>query len=442
MSRAARPAAPALADPRATWRVETVIPPEGVPLPFRIAELGTRLFAQVTDLVLTLLFLGLLVLTLGLTLGSGEYLAVIATLGFFFLRLPYYILSEIYWNGATLGKRLAGIKVINAQGGSLDIHAIVLRNLLKEAEVFLPLGLALGMGDFDGFGRLSALAWCILVALIPLRSRRNQRLGDIWPARWWSTAPMRCCCPMLHGVDRGQPAGGRRVQLRRRAARPLRGVRVADARRPVAQPRGEGARAPPRPGRLPADGRGDPGDLRAHRLSGRGAARSTGFPARLLSRPASFPGGTPAVRRTPCGQASPAPATGRPAIGIARRPGGLPGRRHGGKLGPDQKRDREKGTCEHDRHVNGPGPAAGHRRHHLGKLCDLLSPVRADLPDRLCGLQLWHAGIRAVPGIRRGNRPCRPGPFQCRRHRHLSGGDRHSGPVLWPRRGRHSAAGL
>jgi uncharacterized RDD family membrane protein YckC len=179
MSRAARPAAPALADPRATWRVETVIPPEGVPLPFRIAELGTRLFAQVTDLVLTLLFLGLLVLTMGLTLGSGEYLAVIATLGFFFLRLPYYILSEIYWNGATLGKRLAGIKVINAQGGSLDIHAIVLRNLLKEAEVFLPLGLALGMGDFDGFGRLSALAWCILVALIPLRSRRNQRLGDI-----------------------------------------------------------------------------------------------------------------------------------------------------------------------------------------------------------------------------------------------------------------------
>jgi uncharacterized RDD family membrane protein YckC len=150
MSRAARPAAPALADPRATWRVETVIPPEGVPLPFRIAELGTRLFAQVTDLVLTLLFLGLLVLTMGLTLGSGEYLAVIATLGFFFLRLPYYILSEIYWNGATLGKRLAGIKVINAQGGSLDIHAIVLRNLLKEAEVFLPLGLALGMGDFDG----------------------------------------------------------------------------------------------------------------------------------------------------------------------------------------------------------------------------------------------------------------------------------------------------
>lgn len=171
--------APPPRDRKAIWRVAEVVPPEGVPIPFRIAGLGARVYAQTVDILLSLLFLGLLLLLLAVTVGPGEYLFVVASLGYFFLRLPYYVLSEIAWNGATLGKRLAGLRVIDASGGPLTIHALTVRNLLKEAEVFLPAGMVLGIGGMEGVGRLLALGWIGLALAIPLFNRRRQRLGDL-----------------------------------------------------------------------------------------------------------------------------------------------------------------------------------------------------------------------------------------------------------------------
>lgn len=170
---------PALPDRRALWKIVEVTPPEGVPIPFRVAGLSARVYAQVVDILLSLLFLGLLLLALALTVGPGEYLWVVASLGYFFLRLPYYVLSEIAWNGATLGKRLTGLRVVSAGGGPLTIHALTVRNLLKEAEVFLPAGLVVGIGGMDGWGRLIAAGWIVLALAIPLLNTRRQRLGDI-----------------------------------------------------------------------------------------------------------------------------------------------------------------------------------------------------------------------------------------------------------------------
>ena len=157
-----------------------LMPPEGVPLNLPIAALGTRLAAQITDVVLTGLgavALVLLLLALGAT--SPQTLMAVAALMFFVIRIPYYVMTELAWNGQTLGKRLMKIKVVSHDGGSLTTHSLVLRNLMKEAEIFLPGTLLLTLNTESPVASLIALAWVIGVLLVPLLNRYRMRLGDM-----------------------------------------------------------------------------------------------------------------------------------------------------------------------------------------------------------------------------------------------------------------------
>ncbi len=170
------------AAPRARVRHHTLVllPPEGVPIHLTLPSLGTRLGAQVIDFLITGLLTGLLGAALifsGAATPDAE--AAILSLLLLLVGTPFYMGCELLMNGRTPGKRLTGIRVVSLDGAGLSTHQVVVRNLLKEVEIFLPLQLL----PFVALGRtatsVAILAWTIVVIVVPWRSRARQRIGDI-----------------------------------------------------------------------------------------------------------------------------------------------------------------------------------------------------------------------------------------------------------------------
>ncbi len=161
-------------------RIEQFVPPEGVPIDFAVASLGARLGAQCLDLIFT--YLVVLLCAFALIWGAMlpmEAASTLIVLLAFLLRVPYYILSELIWNGRTLGKRIVGVRVVNVEGRRLTPHQVTARNLMKEVEFFTPLTLVFAAPDMSGWGIALTLAWVLVIAIVPLANRRRQRLGDI-----------------------------------------------------------------------------------------------------------------------------------------------------------------------------------------------------------------------------------------------------------------------
>lgn len=155
-------------------------PPESVPITFRLSTLGARFGAQTLDILIT--YGGVLLAIIGLTWAgafSWNGLITFYALLTFLMRVPYYILSELVWNGRTLGKRMVGIRVISLDGRRLTPHQIVARNLMKEVEVFLPLATLFGASTMDIWLGGALAAWMIATLLVPVFSKLNQRLGDM-----------------------------------------------------------------------------------------------------------------------------------------------------------------------------------------------------------------------------------------------------------------------
>jgi uncharacterized RDD family membrane protein YckC len=157
-----------------------LISPEGVALTLPVAGVGVRISAQIIDMVITMIGAVCLLIVAGyLGQTAPNTWKAIATLLFFAIRVPYYVFAELLWNGQTLGKRLMKIKVISHDGGPLSANALVLRNLMKEAEVFLPATLVLALAPSDPLATLAALAWILIGLSIPFFDRYRRRLGDM-----------------------------------------------------------------------------------------------------------------------------------------------------------------------------------------------------------------------------------------------------------------------
>ncbi|MDR9772821.1 RDD family protein [Rhizobium hidalgonense] len=161
-------------------RVEQFIPPEGVPITFAIGSIGSRLGAQILDIIFTAILIftcGFVIAFTGILPSNVEAMLIIL-LGFL-VRTPYYILSELIWNGRTLGKKITGIRVINASGRRLTPHQVTARNLMKEVEIFGPMSLLASIEYQSAWENGLAGAWLLVVVIVPLANRRRQRLGDI-----------------------------------------------------------------------------------------------------------------------------------------------------------------------------------------------------------------------------------------------------------------------
>lgn len=181
-------------------RLRALATPEGVALPVTLAGRGARAAALALDLALVLGgFIAVLILlgAIGLSLvqievgatGVAEFLFVILIIAFFLSRYAYFLIFELGPRGATPGKRALGIRVaaraVGGRGARLTAEAVIARNLLRDAELFLPLGWIVGgMAGEMGVAGWAAAVWLLVFALFPFFNRDALRAGDLVAGTW------------------------------------------------------------------------------------------------------------------------------------------------------------------------------------------------------------------------------------------------------------------
>ena len=172
---------------RGRRRKREIVTPEGVPVTVEIADYGERAVAFVIDLAIWLLLtlaIYIPVLSLiGRTRGNLIVIAIALFIGFF-IRNCYFVYFEMAWRGATPGKRIVGLRVIDHNGGPLVAAAVIARNLTREVEMFIPLGMLIGGGGQTINGgidwkELALLAWVLFCLAIPASNRDRMRGGDL-----------------------------------------------------------------------------------------------------------------------------------------------------------------------------------------------------------------------------------------------------------------------
>jgi uncharacterized RDD family membrane protein YckC len=169
---------------RRDWRRRReIVTPEGVPLTVELAQFSERAIALIIDLLICFgVGVAILLAVAFLSfhgLGAVIFFAVL-NLMVFFLRVLYFIHFELSGRGATPGKRVAGIRVIDRRGGPLRASAVIARNLTRELEVFIPIGILLTAGaGGGGWGSLLAIGWLICFFALMLFNRDRMRAGDL-----------------------------------------------------------------------------------------------------------------------------------------------------------------------------------------------------------------------------------------------------------------------
>ena len=130
--------------------------PEGIELNLRLAGPVARALAWGVDLLVRGAVFGVLGIPLAMlgNVGGGLYLIL-----WFSLEWLYPTVFEVYFGGATPGKRALALMVLHSDGTPVGLPASLTRNLLRAVD-FLPF--------LYGFGLLTMVL-----------SRNFQRLGDI-----------------------------------------------------------------------------------------------------------------------------------------------------------------------------------------------------------------------------------------------------------------------
>lgn len=145
---------------------------EGVEVRLRIAGPFLRGGAYLLDLVIQWLFLTICGIVIGLT---GFVVGAMTTMGllsllWFFVSWWYPVFFEAGRWGATPGKKIVGLRVVQVSGSPITFGQAVLRNFLRYADgmpFLIGMGVAGAIPTF-GFGLATLLA-----------TRRFQRLGDL-----------------------------------------------------------------------------------------------------------------------------------------------------------------------------------------------------------------------------------------------------------------------
>ena len=179
-----------------------LLTPEGVELAVDVADPGERLAAFVLDFFIwfcATLALYVLIVVLFLSGFAGATAVTLILFTGFVVRNLYFIYFELLWRGATPGKRICGLRVIDRRGGPLESGAIVARNLTREVEIFLPAGVLLtaGAGAIEG---TALAAWLLLFTALPLFNRDRLRAGDLIAGTMVIAIPKRLLLADLVGA--------------------------------------------------------------------------------------------------------------------------------------------------------------------------------------------------------------------------------------------------
>ncbi|MET3825770.1 putative RDD family membrane protein YckC [Sphingomonas sp. PvP055] len=165
------------------------ITPEGVDLRLTLGSAGTRAAAFLIDaiaVVAVLVVATIVVFTLFFSVHAPA-LAIVWMIGFFVLRNGWFTLFEMGGRGATPGKRIMGLRVVARDGARLSGGALIVRNAMREVELFLPLtflGTQAAEGTADTFVTLFSLGWSGIFLLFPLFNRDRLRVGDLLAGTW------------------------------------------------------------------------------------------------------------------------------------------------------------------------------------------------------------------------------------------------------------------
>lgn len=134
--------------------------PEGVVFSYQLATPVSRALAWMVDsAVLFAVSWVTGTLAAGFRLVSNDWATALGVLLYFAASLAYPIVLEWRWRGQTIGKRLFGLRVIDANGLRLQLFQVVVRNLMRVFDLLPALGLAGGIAA--------------------LHTRYGQRLGDL-----------------------------------------------------------------------------------------------------------------------------------------------------------------------------------------------------------------------------------------------------------------------
>ncbi|MEO7326634.1 MAG: RDD family protein [Dokdonella sp.] len=115
--------------------------PEGIALHLRSAGVMPRACAWAADAMIRLGLIWMLAIFIGMLgeSGFGIYLLVLFVLFWF-----YPVLFEVLRDGQTPGKKIMGLRVVNANGTPVTWIASIVRNLLRTVDM-LPFAYAFGL---------------------------------------------------------------------------------------------------------------------------------------------------------------------------------------------------------------------------------------------------------------------------------------------------------
>jgi uncharacterized RDD family membrane protein YckC len=132
--------------------------PEGIELSLRLAGPVSRALAWLIDFLLRLIVLGALSMTAGAFSKLGVALLLLV---WFALEWVYPVVFEVWFGGATPGKRSLGLLVLHDDGTPVRLPASITRNLLRAID-FFPALYGVGLlamllnADFKRLGDIAA----------------------------------------------------------------------------------------------------------------------------------------------------------------------------------------------------------------------------------------------------------------------------------------------
>lgn len=145
--------------------VHTVQAPEQIAFEYEVAGIGSRALAYAIDLAIRtgVPLLAFVVCTLAnvdlLSALRQPGVAVVVLLSVYVYFLGYYVLFETLNRGQSPGKQLLRLRVVGANGVSVDLYGSMIRNILRLIDQ-LPIAYTVGI-------------------LVMFANRRAQRIGDL-----------------------------------------------------------------------------------------------------------------------------------------------------------------------------------------------------------------------------------------------------------------------
>lgn len=119
-----------------------VLSPEKTIITYRLSGVGSRILAQLLDLMIIFAFDYVVLNITVIFVGIFDSILAQVIAGFVVIAglFLYFILFEGLWNGQTLGKKAVGIRVRMADGLPITMGAALGRNLLRPADMFYLVG--------------------------------------------------------------------------------------------------------------------------------------------------------------------------------------------------------------------------------------------------------------------------------------------------------------